>query len=143
MHGQQHMPTWTCTQSDVAHTHTHTDTHSHIHTQAPGPGLNRFNSSSAGSGNPIQVTRSKESKASRGGLMMTKQGWRLLTGTVSRTWVGLQTGEDAVSGACWGWGAEWRRERWGQEMDGWIGGWMDGWVRSCLKSDSERECNYF
>lgn len=40
----------------------------------------------------MQVTYIKESRASRGGLMMTKQGWWMLAGTVSWTWVGLHTG---------------------------------------------------
>lgn len=48
----------------------------------------------------MQVTYSKEIRASRGGLMMTKQGWWVLAGTVSWTWVGLDTGEDTVSGTC-------------------------------------------
>lgn len=135
-----HGPAWThthkqenkqaCTDSNTCpcgharrvdwYTHTNTCTHSHIHTQARGPGLNRVNPSTAGGGNPMQVTYSKESRASRGGLMMTKQGWWMLAGTLSWTWVGLH-GEDTMSGTCLeGGGANGGRGGWVLERDGWL-----------------------
>lgn len=45
----------------------------------------------------MQVTYIKESRASRGGLMMTKQGWWMLAWTASWTWVGPRSGGDTVS----------------------------------------------
>lgn len=72
----------------------------------------------------MQVTYSKESRASRGGLMMTKQGWWMLAGTLSWTWVGLH-GEDAVSGTCLeGGGANGGREGWVGTREGWVGALM-------------------
>lgn len=98
MHGQEHMPMWTCTQSGVIHSHKHTLTH--IFTHWLGPGQNRVNPCVAGGGSPVQMTYIKESRASRGGLMMTKQGWWMLAGTLNWTWVGLHTGEDTAYGTC-------------------------------------------
>lgn len=71
-HVQEHMPMWTCTQSGLLHSLSHTLAYSHTGMRS---GQNRVNPSTAGSGNPMQVTYIKESGASRGGLMMTKQGW--------------------------------------------------------------------
>lgn len=96
----RHARTHACMDMYTKWTGTLTHTHSHIHTQARGPGQNRVNPSTAGGGNPMQVTYSKDSKASRGGFMMTKQGWWMLAGTMSWTWVGLHSGEDIMSGTC-------------------------------------------
>lgn len=139
MHGQEHMPAWTCAQSGLVQ---HTQTHSHIHTQAWGPGQNRVNPSTAGGGNPMQVTYIKESRASRGGLMMTKQGWWMLAGTVSWTWVGLHTGEDTQSGTCQKWGRGWKEGGKVGAREGGVDALMSAGYIYIFHRNTEESCKY-